>query len=386
MPEVFVISNCKLVGSPPESEPVSILTEDGIIRKIGRGEKLASRGALDAEGRIICPGFIDVHIQGAGGADVLDGTDSSLRTIARTLPRFGTTGFLATTVFKHGCDNPHLAITARNVGRNLGGAHLLGIHLEGPFISMERRGMISPECISEPSTQALDEILGLTKGTLKIMTIAPELPGSLHIIQRLVQSSIIASFGHSNATYEETLKGFEAGISHVTHLFNAMPSLHHRAPGPLLAIFKAGGPSVQIIPDGVHLHPRILKFIFDIITIHRCITISDGMQAMGLPDGTYVYNGKEYESRKGTARYLDGTLIGTTMGLIQLVLLLMEYTDCSLEVAIQTITENPARLLCIDDRKGSIAVGKDADFVILDHDYSVWATIAGGRIVYRKII
>lgn len=386
MPEVFVISNCKLVGSAPDTEPVTILTEDGTIRKIGRGEKLASRGAMDAEGRIICPGFIDVHIQGAGGADVLDGTDSSLRTIARTLPRFGTTGFLATTVFKHGCDNPHLAITARNVGRNLGGAHLLGIHLEGPFISMERRGMISPECITEPSTQALDEILGLTKGTLKIMTIAPELPGSLPIIQRLVQSSIIASFGHSNATYEETLKGFEAGISHVTHLFNAMPSLHHRAPGPLLAIFKEGGPSVQIIPDGVHLHPRILKFIFDIITIHRCITISDGMQALGLPDGTYVYDGKKYESRKGTARYLNGTLIGTTMGLIQLALLLMEYTDCSLEVAIQTITENPARLLGIDDRKGSIAVGKDADFVILDHDYSVWLTIAEGRIIYKKVI
>jgi N-acetylglucosamine-6-phosphate deacetylase len=163
-----------------------------------------------------------------------------------------------------------------------------------------------------------------------------------------------------------------------------MPSLHHRAPGPLLAIFREEEPSVQIIPDGVHLDPRILKFIFDLLDKKRCITITDGMQGMGLPDGTYVYNGMQYESRKGTARYMDGTLIGTTRGMIQMVLLLMEYADCSLEVAIQTVAENPARLLRTDHRKGSIAIGKDADFVILDHDYSIWATVVGGRVVYRK--
>jgi N-acetylglucosamine-6-phosphate deacetylase len=222
------------------------------------------------------------------------------------------------------------------------------------------------------------------KGKLKIMTIAPELPGSLKIIKHLVNSGIVASFGHSNATYEESMKGFETGISHVTHLFNAMPSLHHRAPGPLLAIFRRGGPSVQIIPDGVHLHPRVLRFVFDLIETDRCITITDGLQAMGLPDGMYVYNGQEYESKNGTARYHDGTLIGTTLGMIQLLLLLMEYTDCTLETAIKTAGENPARLLGIGEEKGSIELGKDADLVILDHDYSIWATIVSGKVVFQK--
>ena len=386
MTDRLLISNCKLFNSPGDTRPVSILTENGTITKIGKIEKRDAKNILDAEGRIISPGFIDVHIQGAGGADVLDGTKKSLKTISAACARFGTTGFLATTVFKPDKDNHHLKVAAENVDCELGGAHLLGIHLEGPFISMERRGMILQECISEPSLKFFNEIQKLVKGTLKIMTIAPELAGNLDIIRQLVNARIIASFGHSNATYEETLKGFDAGISHVTHLFNAMPSLHHRAPGPLLAIFKMGGPSFQIIPDGVHLHPRVLKFVFEIIGMKRCVTITDGMRAMGLPDGIYIYNGKEYESKNGTARYSDGTLIGTALGLIQMVLRLMEFSDCSLETAIKTVTENPARLLGIEDKKGSIAVGKDADFVVLDHDYSVWSTIVNGKIVFQKLL
>lgn len=380
----LIISHCKLYDSPPEKKPVSILVEEGIIKKIGRIDKKGPTNVLDAEGRMVTPGFIDIHLQGAGGADVLDGTREALETISKTCTRFGTTGFLATTVYKPEGDNTHLVNAASNVGRDLGGAHLIGIHLEGPFISMVKRGMILPDCIARPKETIYRCIRELVKGKLKIMTIAPELPGSLKIIKHLVNSGIVASFGHSNATYEESMKGFETGISHVTHLFNAMPSLHHRAPGPLLAIFRRGGPSVQIIPDGVHLHPRVLRFVFDLIEMDRCITITDGLQAMGLPDGIYVYNGQEYESKNGTARYHDGTLIGTTLGMIQLLLLLMEYTDCTIEAAIKTVGENPARLLGIEGKKGSIELGKDADLVILDHDYSIWATIVSGKVVFQK--
>jgi N-acetylglucosamine-6-phosphate deacetylase len=384
MPESLIITHCKSLGSFPQNMESSIVVKDGLITEIRQGHLRCRTGVIDVEGRTVAPGFIDVHIQGAGGADVLDGTENALKKMSRACARFGTTSFLATTVYKPGAENRHLEVAARCVGKKLGGAALLGIHLEGPFISVQKRGMISKECICDPSENTLAHIEELTQGSLVIMTIAPELPGSLKIIERLAKTGVIASFGHSNATYEEALNGFRAGITHVTHLFNAMPSLHHRAPGPLLAIFKPDGPTVQIIPDGVHLDPRILKFIFDLIDIQRCVTITDGMQAMGLADGTYVYNGMKYESKGGTARYMDGTLIGTTLGLIQMVLLLMEYTDCSLEDAVRTVTENPARVLKIDRRKGSIDLGKDADFVILDHDYSVWATIVDGRVVYRK--
>jgi len=384
-PRPLIIQHCTLLDKSENRGTVSIACRNGLIAEIGeRIGRMRGAVTLDAEKRILIPGFTDVHVQGAGGADVLDGTHKALRTISATCARFGVTGFLATTVYKRNGENRHLDIAASHVGRELGGAHLLGIHLEGPFISMEKRGMIHPECIEEPSEEILNDILERTEGTLKLMTIAPELHGSLSLIRTLDRSCVVASFGHSNASYEETLKGFEAGISHVTHLFNAMPSLHHRAPGPLLAIFRAGGPSVQLIPDGVHLHPRILKFALDILGPDRVITITDGMEAMGLPDGMYEYNGKEYESRKGAARYADGTLIGTTLGMIHLVLRLMEYTDCTLATAVKTATRNPARLLGIEKRKGSVAVGMDADLVVLDHDYSVWATVVSGKIVYHR--
>jgi len=232
--------------------------------------------------------------------------------------------------------------------------------------------------------QTFDKILKVTGGRLKMMTIAPELGGSLEIIRRLVDCNIVASFAHSEADYEQTLEGIKAGISHVTHLFNAMSGVHHRSPGPLVAIFENEKVTAQLIADGVHIHPSVLRMAFEILGPGRVVLITDGMQAMGLPDGQYVYNGVEYESKNGAARYKDGTLIGTSLGLSELVKKLIRFTDCSLDVAVRTVTENPARLLCIEDRKGSIAVGKDADLVLLDDDLSVRTTIVGGRIVFGK--
>ncbi len=196
--------------------------------------------------------------------------------------------------------------------------------------------------------------------------------------------NVIASFGHSNATYEQTLDGFNAGISHVTHLFNAMASIHHRSPGPIVAIFENKDVTAQIICDGVHIYPSVLRFSFETLGPERTILITDGMQAMGMGDGEYVYNGIAYESRNGAARYKDGTLIGTALGLSQLVKRLMGFTGCPVDVAIKTVTENPARLLGLEDRKGSIAPGYDADLVLLDDDFSVHTTIVAGKIVFQK--
>jgi N-acetylglucosamine-6-phosphate deacetylase len=383
MAERLLITNCKLFNSPQKT--TSILIENGTITKIGPINVTAgSVTTLDAGGRIIAPGFIDIHIQGAGGADVLDATIDSLKAISQTCARFGVTSFLATTVFKPGQKNQHVVTAARNAGRNLGGANLLGIHLEGPFVSPEKRGMIQPDCLSAPSLELLDKILDQTEGRLKIMTIAPELPNSFQVVRQLVSRNIIASFGHSNATYEQTLDGFNAGISHVTHLFNTMPSLHHRSPGPLIAIFQTKHVTAQIIPDGIHIHPSVVRFTFETLGPDRVIPITDGMQSLGLPDGKFVYNDIEYESKNGTARYKDGTLIGTALGLSQLLGRLMSFTDCPLDVAIKTVTENPARVLGLQDKKGVIATGKDADLVLLDSDYSVHTTVVAGQIVFQK--
>lgn len=385
MTERLLITNCRLFDQADSRQTTSVLIEDGIIGRVGQIDSAARcDNILDAKGRTIAPGFIDVHIQGAGGADILDATPEALKTISQTCARFGATSFLATTVFTPDQENKHLAVAADYVGRDLAGANLLGIHLEGPFISPQKKGMILPECISAPSLQLLEKIQNLANGRLKMMTIAPELPGSIPIIERLVSSGVVASFGHSNATYEQTLAGFDAGISHVTHLFNAMPPLHHRSPGPLIAIFQAESVTAQVICDGVHIHPSVLKLAFRLLGPQRVIPITDGMQATGLPDGKYLYNGIQYEARDGTARYKDGTLIGTALGLSQLLQRLITFTGCPPDVAIKTVTENPARLLGIEKRKGFIAPGKDADLILLDRDYSVKTTIVGGKVVYRQ--
>jgi len=385
MPEKLVITNCRLFDAVDNKQTTSVLIENGVIAQIGQIEPGTARDeTLDAQGRIIAPGFIDIHIQGAGGADILDATPEALEAISRTCARFGTTGFLATTVFKPDQDNRHLALAAEYVGRDLGGANLLGIHLEGPFISTEKKGMIQPDCICPPSVQILDEIQNITDGHLSMMTIAPELPKSRQTIRSLVNSDIIASFGHSNATYEQTLDGFDAGISHVTHLFNAMASIHHRSPGPLVAIFQSEHITAQVITDGVHIHPAVLNFAYEKLGPDRTFPITDGMQAIGLGDGMFIYNGIEYESKAGAARYKDGTLIGTAIGLSQILERFIEFTNCPLDIAIRMVTQNPAELLGLQDKKGAITAGKDADLILLDDNLSVHTTIVAGKIVFQK--
>ncbi len=386
MKEKILITNCHLVNPFDEVRNSEILIEHERILKIEKSGTIRSTDTLiNAGGRLTAPGFIDVHIQGAGGTDVLDGTDEALNVIARTCARFGVTGFLATTIFRPGGFNQHIKTAAACTGKDLKGADLLGIHLEGPFISREKRGMIKNDCIADPDRRILEEILSLSGGSLRMMTVAPEAKGCLDIIRALTQRGVIASFGHSPADYEQTKRGIEAGISHVTHLFNAMGPILHRDPGPIPAIFEKESVTAQLIADGVHIHPSVMSFACELLGDERLVLITDGMQAMGLPDGSYEYNGLRYESRSGTARYLDGTLIGTSLGMSQLVERCFTLTGSSLLTAVRAASYNPARVLGIEKNRGSIEPGKDADIVVLNSDFSVWKTIKRGRIIYEEV-
>ena len=379
----LLIEDCRLLNPDSSTRPASLLIEGSQITRIEKpGALQGVNSVVQAAGRILSPGFIDVHIQGAGGADILDSTEQALQTIAQTCARFGTTGYLATTVFKPDLANQHLGVAAHCVGRDLGGAALLGIHLEGPFISPEKRCMIQPDCICGPDAKVLKTIYDLCAGHLRMMTIAPELAGCEPLIQSLIEHDCVASLGHTSGSYEQTMAGFQAGINHVTHLFNAMPSIHHRQPSPLGAIFENPTVTAQVIPDGVHIHPSILRMTYNALGPDRFITITDGMQAMGLPDGMHEYNGIPYESSNGAARYEDGTLIGTALGLNGLLQRLMQFTDCPLATTIQTVTENPARLLGLENRKGAIRIGMDADLVLLNDDLSVRRTLVMGKTVF----
>jgi N-acetylglucosamine-6-phosphate deacetylase len=379
----LLLKNCLLYNSSDNSSLVDILIEDSKISFVDKPSLLKSPDeTIDVNGRIAAPGLIDIHIQGAGGADILDGTEDALLTIARTLARTGTTSYLGTTVVKPKENNYHLKVAKRYVNKFVDGATLSGFHLEGPFINPEKKGALNPSGIYPSSPEALNEILDVTGDTLKMMTIAPEMPGNFNIIKELKKKNIIPAFAHSTADYNEAKKGFEAGINHVTHIFNAMPGLHHRNAGPLNAIFENESITAQIISDGHHLHPSTVKMIYKILGLERCICITDGIQAIGLPEGRYIYNGREYESKGGAARYLDGTLIGSAMSLLEIVFKFKEFTGCTLEEAINSASKNPAKLLGLN--KGDIEKGKDPDIIILDNDNSVFLTIVNGKVVYRK--
>jgi len=353
---------------------------DRPLPKLPPGTKI-----LDVKGKIACPGFIDVHLQGAGGYDFLDATPLAVWEISRTLARFGTTSYLATTVFKNG-KNPHIDVIVRSQELGVGsqGAQLLGIHLEGPFVNPKKKGMIRLNGIKDCSLTSLNKILKITKGKLRMMTIAPELNGAMEIIKRLKKKKIIASFGHSDATVEETKKGIEAGVTHATHIFNAMRQFHHREPGPLGAIFLDDRVSVQLISDGVHIHPEVIKLIVRLKGVENIVLITDSMSSLGLPDGKYVYDGWEYESRNGACRYKDGTLIGTSLPLNRMVQQMVKFGGVNLTKALQMATINPAKVLGVDTRKGSIEEGKDADLVIMDKECNIFMTLISGNIVYSK--
>ncbi len=337
---------------------------------------------IDAGNRIVSPGFVDLHIQGAGGADVLDGNPQSVRTIAKACTTHGVTAFLATTKFIPGTANRHIRDAVEGMRGETGGAACLGMYLESPFISGAKLGMIPPKSVQIPSEKALVEILALTGGKLRIMTVAPEIEGIAEVIAGLLENSIVPSLGHTAASYEETVRGFNLGIRHVTHLFNAMPSIHHRNPGPLPAVFEATDVTAEIICDGAHIHPAVIRTAVRLLGENRYALITDGMRGMGLPDGVFDYEGKRYDTKDGIALSADGILVGTATGLNRMIRNCMEFTGRPLEELVSAASLTPARILGIDDRKGSLKEGKDADITILNDDITVWKTFIGGREVY----
>jgi len=382
----YLIKKVQVIN-PGETLPeMDILIEGGIIREIGKDIKGTDFPIPDVSGKKVIPGLIDVHIQGAGGSGILDGKEESLKQMSRTLASFGTTCFLATTVFfAREKDNCHLELLANMKGRNLPGAKIAGVHLEGPYINIEKRGMIQPQCICSPEDVPLEKIMEKCGDSLKMMTIAPELPGVPGIINILLEKNVVPSIGHTNATFDEAKRAIEKGVRHVTHFFNAMRSFHHREPGALGAVLMDARPVCQIIPDGNHIHPAVIKWVFTIKEIEKFALITDGMSALGSTGGKFYYNDNlEYHIRNGAAFYKDGTLIGAVLPQIKLLDRLHVFTGIPVEKLLACATIVPAEVLGISGRKGSIEVGKDADLVIIDNDWTVEKTFIEGNLVFER--
>lgn len=333
------------------------------------------------------PGFIDVHIHGVNGADVMDATPEALENMVTALPKEGTTSFLATTMTQEKTEIENALINAGNfIGTQSaqGSAEILGIHLEGPFVNKKRAGAQPIEHIIDPSLSLFKKWQDHSKGNIKLVTLAPERPGGLELIRYLKENGVIASIGHTDAAYEEVMTAIDAGANHITHLFNQMRGLHHREPGVAGAALLRNELIAEMIVDGVHVRPEMIELAYRLKRKEGLILITDSMRAKCLKNGQYDLGGQQVNVRDGKAFLDDGTLAGSILKLGEAVKNILTFTGCSLEDAIEMTSVNSAKQLNIYDRKGSIAEGKDADIVILDDQLEVYMTICRGKVAFKK--
>ena len=375
--------------TPLEEIRDAILVVEGQkIAAIGRrGEIAVPAGAqvYDARGTTLVPGFVDVHIHGAGGHDVMEGEEAALQAVAATVARRGTTSLVATTVTA-GEDRlcrsveaiaQYIARHRDHPPRALPVAEILGIHLEGPFINPARRGVHPSEWIAPPSVQMLRRVLAAANGTGRILTLAPELPGALDLIAAARREGVLVAMGHTDATYAETLAAIHTGARHAVHVFNAMRPFSHRETGVLGAVLTSPDVTAELIADGIHVDAAAMRLLLTAKGIDRVLLVSDGTAALGVPDGQYRLGTFEVTVSGGVCRNAEGRLAGSTLTLDRALRNIVAL-DVPLAQAVQMLTLNPARLLGLQERKGVLAPGADADLVLLDADLQVAGVITRG--------
>ncbi|MFN3346223.1 MAG: N-acetylglucosamine-6-phosphate deacetylase [Candidatus Bipolaricaulaceae bacterium] len=355
-----------------------VVISAGKIAEVGPEAK--PRGiVLSATGLYVAPGFIDLQVNGGGGHSFEDADVKEIRKIANFHLAHGTTGFLASLV------SGPISQLRRALGRLQEAGHpaILGAHLEGPFISGNKRGAHNPDHISAISLERFDALVQGFAGFIKVVTFAPELPGADLLIRRIREMGAVPALGHTAATYAQAKAALDQGVRLVTHLGNAMTPLGQREPGVVGAGLDSDA-YVSLICDGVHVHPAFVRLVAKVKGFDRICLITDAISAAGLPNGMYSLGSLPVEVQGGVARLPDGTLAGTTLTMDQAVRNFWRFTGCSLPEAVRCATVNPARLLGIADHKGSLEVGKDADLVVFDADLRVHYTVLGGRIVARR--
>jgi N-acetylglucosamine-6-phosphate deacetylase len=392
MLSLLLLVHGKAVLENEVAESIYVFIEKGTIQEIGPINALPShlnkvKKIELAENQIVVPGFIDVHIHGAAGADTMDATIEALATIATALPAEGTTSFLATTITqKHENIENALKNAAQYLkGHNgFGKAEVLGVHLEGPFINKKRAGAQPMEYIIDPDIELFKQWQELAEGSIKLVTVAPELEYGTDFVRYLRETGVIASIGHSDAVHEEMEKAVQAGATQVTHLFNGMRGIHHREPGVAGSALIFKELMVELIADGIHVRPEVMKLVINAKGTDGLILITDAMRAKCLKNGVYDLGGQDVSVADGKALLANGTLAGSILKMNDSIKNILDAADISLSQAVQMASVNPAKQLNVYDRKGSISPGKDADITILSNDYQVDMTFCRGEIAYKK--
>ena len=332
---------------------------------------------IDAKEAYVSAGFIDLHIHGSGGADVMDATPDALEILSTTLPQTGTTSFLATTMTMSTQDIDNALQNIQKHRLHVTGANIVGVHLEGPFISISKHGAQDKNYVQTPNFKLIKNYMD----DVKMITLAPEVENAENFVKQMTKEypHVILSVGHSNASYEESMESFSWGISHVTHLFNAMPSYHHRKPGLIGAVFDSDV-TCDIIADLVHTHPSTLE-LTQKIKGDKLILITDAMRAGCMKCGNYDLGGRKVKVAEGKALLDDGTLAGSVLKMNEALLNMSKHTSISLHSLINSVTKLPAQKLGL--KKGELKKDYDADIVIFDEDFSIITTIINGDVKYQ---
>ena len=333
---------------------------------------------IDAKGNYVSAGFIDLHIHGSGGADAMDATPEALETISSTLLQTGTTSFLATTMTMSIEDIDNALQNIQDHKENVSGAEILGIHLEGPFINASKHGAQDKKYVQKPNMELIKNYIN----EIKMITIAPEVDGAEDFVKQLKKKHphIILSIGHSDSSYEKSKESFSWGVSHATHLFNAMNSYHHRTPGIVGAVFDSDV-TCDIIADLIHTHPSTLELTYK-MKKEKLILITDAMRAGCMKCGSYDLGGQTVTVSDGKATLKDGTLAGSVLKLNEALENMTKHTSMTRIEAINAVTKIPAQILGV--KKGQLKEGYDADIVIFDEDFSIISTLVAGEEKYKR--
>ncbi|PAD37403.1 N-acetylglucosamine-6-phosphate deacetylase [Terribacillus sp. 7520-G] len=358
---------------------------NGKIAEIGEGEPSRQyMKEVDGKNHYALPGFIDGHIHGAAGADTMDATQESLHTIAAWLPNEGTTAFLATTITQ---DQGAIEAALEQVdlfSAQTGEAELIGVHLEGPFVNPKKAGAQPLSHIQKPDVELFRKWRQLSGGNIRVVTLAPECDEDYRLTELLASERIVASAGHTDASFEQMKEAARHGIGQLTHLCNQMNGIHHRDVGAVGAGFLLSTLSSELIADGIHVAPEMLRLIYQNVGPERLILITDSLRGKGLEDGTYDLGGQAVTVKEGKALLPDGTLAGSMLQMKDAVRNMAAFADASVLDIAKMTAENPAKQYKIYDRKGSLTKGKDADIVLLDDQLTLQATYCRGNLAYQK--